>query len=218
MFEQLNENHIDIMEQHLIVPLAVSDILEHNLAVEPEMQYGLHMALSEIDPDSALLAIALCARDLAEKFYLEVPIAAALKKEAQYTIDAYGPNWIHHHKNGPMQADGYARILNDVPEDLEALADIMDALCGDIADEGLADNYNSAIAIAQLLSIQARAHMEIADYLLLEIQNDNQASAGDGAMLDTENKVSAMMDMTPAMDENASIDNNIILFPIDRVS
>ncbi len=218
MFEQLNEKHINTMEQQLIVPLAVSDILEHNLAVEPDMQYSLHMALSEIDPDSALLAIALCARDLADKFYLEVPIAAALKKEAQYIIDTYGPNWIHHHKNEPIQAEGYARLLNDVPEDLEALADIMDALCGDIAEEGLSNNYNAAVAIAQLLSIQARAHMEIADYLLLEIQNEHKVESGDGALVDTENKVSAMMDITPSTADNQAIDNNIILFPIDRVN
>lgn len=218
MFEQLNEKHIDTMEQQLIVPLAVSDILEHNLAVEPDMQYSLHMALSEIDPDSALLAIALCTRDLANKFYLEIPIAAALKKESQYIIDTYGPNWIRHHKNEPMPAENYARLLNDVPEDLEALADIMDALCSDIEDEGLSDNYNTAVAIAQLLSIQARAHMEIADYLLLEIQNENMVESGDGALIDTENKVGNMLNMTPPTAENKAINNNIILFPIDRVN
>ena len=81
MLKQMSENDRDQLKSHLIVPLAVSDILYHDLDVAPDMQYGLHMALSEIDPDSALLAIALCAHDIAEKNLIYVPIASALKKK-----------------------------------------------------------------------------------------------------------------------------------------
>jgi hypothetical protein len=164
MFNQLNSNDIDQLQQHLIVPLAVSDILNHDLEVEPEMQYSLHMALSEIDPDSALLAIALSAYDLAEKFKSSFPIAVALQREADTIISEYGPTWLHHYKAGPMPTDVFESILETVPEDLEALADLMDAL---IADIDL--NQSSAICLANLLSIQARAHMEISDFILDEI-------------------------------------------------
>ena len=59
---RISSYQISELERHLIVPQAVGDILAHDLEVGDDMQYGLHMALSEIDPDSALLAIALCAQ------------------------------------------------------------------------------------------------------------------------------------------------------------
>lgn len=195
MFEQLEQNHFDTLEQNLIVPLAVGDILKHDLPVEPEMQYGLHMALSEIDPDSALLAIALCALEIAEKFYLEVPIASALKKEAQDIIGNYAPNWLHHHKHGPMPTEIYQSVLNDAPEDLEALADIMDALAADVGED-----YESIDILINVLSIQARAHMEIAEYLLLEMEIENKPK----------NNIPA-----PSLETVGG--DNIILFPINRV-
>lgn len=199
MFEQLKPDHLDLLEQNLIVPLAVGDILKHNLLVEPDMQYGIHLALSEIDSDSAVLAIALCALALADKFYLEVPIAAALKNEAQDIIGNYAPNWIYHHQHGPMQSEIYNSILSDIPEDLEALADIMDALAGDLDPE-----FENIQSLIYILSIQARAHMEIAEYLLLEMDIEKEID-------DSE------QDDAPAPKLNHANGDNIILFPIDRV-
>jgi hypothetical protein len=202
MFDQIKPDHLDLLEQNLIVPLAVGDILKHNLPVEPEMQYGLHMALSEIDPDSAVLAVALCALNIAEKFYLEIPIAAGLKKEAQEIIGNYAPNWIYHHKRGPMQSEIYTSILSDIPEDLEALADIMDALAADLDHE-----FENIESLIHILSIQARAHMEISEYLLTEIDTENEKNAEE----DTEN----MASKTSVSHANGE---NVILFPIDRVN
>lgn len=200
MFEQLKPDHLDLLEQNPIVPLAVGDILKHDLPVEPDMQYGIHLALSEIDPDSAVLAIALCALEIAEKFYLEVPIASALKKEAQDIIGNYAPNWIYHHQHGPMQSEIYNSILSDVPEDLEALADIMDALAAD-----LDSRYENIESLIHILSIQARAHMEIAEYLLLEMDFEKEIEYCE-------------QDDAPAPKLNHAHGDNIILFPINRVS
>lgn len=201
MFKPLPEDQIGQLQQHLIVPLAVSDILKHDLDVEPEMQYGLHMALSEIDPDSALLAIALCASDLATKCFTDAHIAGALAKEANNIIAEYGPTWLRYHNRGPMPADVFESILTTVPEDLEALADLMDALCGDIDNE-----HSSTSMLANLLSIQARAHMEIADYILDEIQRE-KASEGETA---SDNGTIAETD---EIDMDAYTGNNIIVFP-----
>lgn len=163
MLKEISSTEMDMLRQYLIVPLAVSDILYHNLEVEPDMQYGLHMALSEIDPDSALLAIALCASSLADKHLATIPIAIALQKEANNIIDEYGPIWLEHHNREPMPTSVYTELLETVGEDLEALADLMDALCADI------DEKESAAGIlSNLLSVQARAHMEITDFILAE--------------------------------------------------
>ncbi|MEM8833594.1 MAG: hypothetical protein AAGB32_03530 [Pseudomonadota bacterium] len=193
----MSENDRDQLKSHLIVPLAVSDILYHDLDVAPDMQYGLHMALSEIDPDSALLAIALCAHDIAEKNLIYVPIASALKKEADNIIEEYGRTWLRHHNNGPMPSDIYASILCTVGEDLEALADLMDALCADL------DIVNEATPIlCNLLSVQARAHIEITDFILAEIKSDHDMMAAPAE------------ETAPVAEKQAEFaGDNIILFP-----
>ena len=201
MFNPLAEDQIDRLQRYLIVPLAVADIIRHDLDVEPEMQYGLHMALSEIDPDSALLAIALCARDLSEKLSSEIHIASALQKEANSIIGEYGATWLRYHENGPMPSKVFQGLLQTVPEDLEALADLMDAVASDLDEI----NRTSLIALCNLLSIQARAHMEIAEYILAEIERDQRSGEGtpmgDGGMAGDE------------IDLDAHRGTNIILFP-----
>jgi len=131
MLNYITEDQLEKLREHLIVPLAISDILSHDLEVEPDMQYGLHMALSEIDPDSALLAIAICASDIAQKNMMASPIAAGLAREANNIIEDYGPTWLHHYNRGPMSPNEFEAVLDTVPEDLEAMADLLDALGAD---------------------------------------------------------------------------------------
>lgn len=200
MTQDLSQSEIDQLRQHLIVPLAIGDILHHDLGVEQDMQYGLHMALSEIDPDSALLAIALCAQDIASKTMMRAPIAAALHQEAAHILEGYGSTWLHHHKTGPMPENDFEAVLETVPEDLEAIADLMDALLADL-DE---DNSNVAV-LGELLSIQARAHMEIADYILAEIEFEKIST-------ETEKQESAA-GHRDQIDLDAHLGNNIIVFP-----
>ncbi len=200
MNKDLSQNEIDQLRQHLIVPLAVGDILHHDLPVEEDMQYGLHMALSEIDPDSALLAIALCAQDIASKAMMRAPIAAALYQEAAHILEEYGSTWLHHHRTGPMPENDFESILQTVPEDLEAMADLMDALIADLNE----DNSNITL-LGNLLSIQGRAHMEIADYILTEIEYERLLSA-----TDQQEERAGQRDQ---IDLDAHIGNNIIVFP-----
>lgn len=201
MDKDLSQTQIEKLRQHLIVPLAVGDILHHDLEIEPDMQYGLHMALSEIDPDSALLAIALCAQDIAAKTMMHAPIAAALHKEAANIIEEYGATWLHHFETGPMEENDFEGVLITVPEDLEAMADLMDALCADLEAD-----HTSPVIIANLLSIQARAHMEIAEYILNEIVYERGVDAFTSDKSDT-------MPTRDMIDLDAHVGNNIILFP-----
>lgn len=203
MSKELSQSQIDQLRQHLIVPLAVGDILHHDLAVEPDMQYGLHLALSEIDPDSALLAIALCAKNIAEKTRQRAPIAQGLCKEAEFMIEEYGATWLHHYKSGPMSDNDFETILQTIPEDLEAMADLLDALCADLDEEG-----SAAVLLANILSIQARAHMEIADYMLSELAFEK--SVQDAKEQDKP------MPSQETIDLKAHVGDNIILFPGTR--
>ena len=84
-------------------------------------------------------------------------------------MDQHG---LRYQNRGPMPTEVFEQTLKTVPEDLEALADLMDALCGDIDNE-----HSSTSILASLLSIQARAHMEIAEYILAEMQRETTLQA-----------------------------------------
>lgn len=194
----MTNDDVTLLEQKLIIPSAVSDIIQHNLNVGEEMEYNLHMALSEIDPDSALLAIALCARAIAEKHINEAPIASALSVEANNIIDEYAPTWLRYQKGSPMPSEQYASILQTVPEDLEALADLLDALAADLEEtDKVTEGY---LALANVFVIQARAHMEIASFVLEEIDSEQEIPA-------------EPISMAPKVAEQATAGDNIILFP-----
>lgn len=192
----LNDTQLALLHTHLVVPLAIGDILYGELALTDDVQYELHEALSEVDPDSALLAIAVGAKHIAQALQENSPIAAALSIECDKILDEYGPEWLSNYHKGPVDEDRLYDLLQHIPEDLESLADLLDTLC-----LGVEDAEDPVKKLCDILSIQARAHMEIADFILTELayeEGENLAGA-----------YSAHMVPDKA--------DNIILFPIHRV-
>lgn len=189
----LNEQQLALLHTYLMVPIAVGDYLYNNTRVSDDGQYALHEALSEIDPDSALLAIAISAKHIALRYVNHIPVAAALSLEASKIIDDYGPDWLANYRGAPLDEDSLRESLSHVPEDLESLADLLDAV-----RLTLSDSEDPCLILCDILSIQARAHMEIADYILTELDRDE----GEGFCAADYSTASA-----PAGD-------NIILFPI----
>lgn len=199
----LTKEQIEHLNTKLIVPMAVNDILTYGLEVEPEMQYGLHEALSEIDPDSALLAIALSAQQISGISKASYPIASGLYNESVQILNDYGPDFIRDLKRGSIPQENFLDILKTVPEDLEAMADLLDALCADIEDE-----LSPIVMLANLLSIQARAHMEIAMYILEEAgktENKEPFTIQDKFPQENDLEIENIITKAPV--------NNIILFP-----
>jgi hypothetical protein len=188
------------LHAYLVVPVAVSDALLSAAPLEGETQYGLHVALSEIDPDSALLAIALSAYRIAQDYTGQIPVASALKMEADKIIQDYAPDWLAHYHDHPVQGDALYDLLSHVPEDLEALADLLESLQASIRDP-----QDPAHTLCAVLAIQARAHMEIADYVLTAIENEN---------LGLEEETDRFN--TPVLFEEITPGSNIILFPFHR--
>ena len=187
----LSEDQLARLHTHLIVPVTVGDILYNNLDVEDDMQFGLHEALSELDPDAALLAIAVSAKHIALRYIDAMPIAAALSLEASKVIDEYGPDWLSYAGGKVMGRDAAKDMLTYIPEDLESLADLLDTLSLSIRDKD-----DPAHMLCSILSIQARAHMEIADFVLSEMEREDSGE---------ESQAASMM--------HAAQGDNIILFP-----
>ena len=188
------------LHAYLVVPVAVADALASAAPLEGETQYGLHVALSEIDPDSALLAIALSSYRIAQDFTGKIPVASALKMEADKIIQDYAPDWLAHYHDHPVQGDDLYDLLSHVPEDLESLAELLESLQASIRD-----SLDPAHTLWSVLAIQARAHMEIADYVLSELENENIDAGQDRDMFET-----------PVLFAGDQPGGNIILFPIHR--
>jgi len=203
----LTSEQIEHLHAKLIVPIAVNDILNYGLEVEPDMQYGLHEALSEIDPDSALLAIALSAQHIAQFARNSYPIASGLYNESNQIVSDYGPDFIKDLKRGTLAEKDFLDVLMTVPEDLEALADLLDALSSEYEDE-----LAPVVTLANLLSIQARAHMEIANYILEEagrIESEGMPSFS----IQEKKPDTFEQEIQATAQKNISAGDNIILFP-----
>jgi hypothetical protein len=188
------------LHAYLVVPVAVADALASAAPLEGETQYGLHVALSEIDPDSALLAIALSAYRIAQDFTGQIPVASALKMEADKIIQDYAPDWLAHYHDHPVMGDDLYDLLCHVPEDLESLADLLESLQASIRD-----TQDPAHTLCAVLSIQARAHMEIADYVINELENEALGLDEDRDTFDA-----------PTLFAAEEPGSNIILFPMHR--
>lgn len=191
----LNEQQLALLHTYLMVPIAVGDYLYNNTKVSDDGQYALHEALSEIDPDSALLAIAISAKHIALRYVNHIPVAAAMSLEASKIIDDYGPDWLANYRGAPLDEDSLRSSLVHVPEDLESIADLLDSV-----RMALSDTEDPCIVLCDILAIQARAHMEIADYILTELDRD-------------ESEGFRIADYTAAA-VTAPTGDNIILFPI----
>lgn len=200
----VTEKDVAKLHAYLVVPIAVADAMMAGTPLEEDTQYGLHVALSEIEPDSALLAIALSAQRIASEFRMIIPMASALKIESDSIIAEYGPEWLANYHRHPMQGADLFDLLCHVPEDLESLADLLLTL-----QALLPDPDHPAYTLCSILAIQARAHMEIADYVLTELENDI-ATGGWERLSPTRDDFGINAPLTKTAGDN------IILFPIHR--
>lgn len=175
----------------LVVPIAVGDILINQEPIDGDMHYALHETLSDMDPDTALLAISVSALQVTAHLDPNIPLACALKIEAEKMLEEYGKDWLSHSDGKITSRDGEDLFdaLTHIPEDLEGLADLLDTL-----DAGLHQSYGVIKDVAGILSVQARAHSQIAEFILSEL---------DGADIQT----------TPHLTDESQADDNVILFP-----
>lgn len=193
MQRALSIEDFSTLQASLVVPVIVGDIMLGTEPLDDEARYALHDSLCEIDPDSALLAIALCAQHVAAPFIGKIPVAVAVKYEAEKLLHEYGPEWLANYNGGPVDEDALFELLQTLPEDLEAMADLLDAMAASIVHD------TTARDLCKILSVQARAHMDVAEYIIGELE-----AALSGA---------APQDAPESVHANT---NNVIDFPLGR--
>jgi hypothetical protein len=155
---QLNDQQIIRLHRDLLAPVVVHEIMTGKDALDETALYTLDVMIAEYKPDTALLCIALCAAHIAEKFSASMPIAGSLGFEASRIAHAFGPAWIANSDSRLNDSHEMKIIdlLEQMPEDFEALADLMDALRTHLPDQ------SEGSMLCDMLSQSARSFI---DYL-----------------------------------------------------
>lgn len=147
-----------------IVPLIVAQIFAGTETLDDMAEYTIHDMIGDLKPDCGLLCIALCATEIAAH-YPRTAIAATLAMESERVIAEFGALWLHHGLGARADALQTIRAsLVHIPEDLETLADLLDATQGE-----LPAHAHTARTLCDMLALQARAHAESAEEELYNI-------------------------------------------------
>lgn len=164
----LTDDQYASLQARFVVPIAVKMILDDTQQLDEGCENALHESLSQFAPDTALLCLALCARHVAMSAP-DSPIVKMLDLSATRIADEYGFALLAEDEQQTRLNDRDAlTLMTQVPEDLEELATLMDAVlnqCGPHSPAGL---------ICDILSVQALVHAERAGHELAVLSVSGQ--------------------------------------------
>ncbi len=187
----LNHKNLAIMANRLQVPVIISDILDGKGELTDDVQYGLHELISDFQPDTALLSIAMGARKIAVIHKDASASTKVLEAECTRIINEYGSLWLKNAQHENIEPEDLIDILIHTAEDLESLAELLDM---NECFLRIKDNGTAAM-LCEVLYVQAKSHAMIAEAFL---------AAADAKLEQTQSDISA----APAV-----ITDNIIQFP-----
>ena len=193
----LSEHDLAGLTNRLQVPLIIQDILNDQGALTDDVQYGLHEILSDYEPDSALLCIALSARKIATRFQHRVANLAVLKIECDRIIADYAELWLNNAKDRPVDDNLVFDTLMNIPEDLEGLAELLE-----INKAFLQRHSADAANLCEILIVQANAQILVAETFveIMDTDSEEDIMANDNGLADI-----------PA--QAAATGGNVIQFP-----
>lgn len=192
----LNKLEIARLAAKLKVPDLACEVITMHKTIEADAHYALHDALADMQADEALLSIAIIARHIAESSTESSAGKNVLSLECERIINEYGPLWLYHQQSGKTDNSYLIGLLENIPEDLETLAELIDI---NLCDGGEARNIAE---ICDILIIQAGAHAIIAEEFL------NVMNAQDIAAPSSTSSPKTGHFIAPA-----AIETNVIAFP-----
>ena len=148
------------IQSQLVVPVIIGYMLRGLEPYDDIAEYTMEDMIGSMWPDSALLTIAFSAKQIADH-NAHLPMLSALGIEASRVIASYAPLWVAHSHGESADGDEIRSLLTNIPEDLEALADLLDA-----SSVALVDTTSAAGPLCELLGSQALAHKSFAEYKL----------------------------------------------------
>lgn len=161
MIRALTDDDLARLHAKFVVPLAVSGMLRGDEELDDGAEYALQDIIAQLQPDTALLCMALCAQHIAIGTS-HVPVGRALGLEAGKLVEEYGPLWLAHEAGKPdIDPDMVDAAIAEVPGNLELMRDLFEAACGVLGEE-----MAVPAILCDILARQADMHREYAELAL----------------------------------------------------
>ena len=141
----------------LQVPVIVSDIMHGQDILTRDTQYALHEAISDLQPDSALLCIAFSGRKIAGTIAQPPASVQVLGMECDRIIDDYAGMWLRNAQGGSVSQQDAFDVLSTAAEDLECLGELL-GQC-EVHLRGIDDK---AVTLCTIMRVQAQAQALVA--------------------------------------------------------
>jgi len=158
----------------LQTPVIIQDILDGTGELTNDVHLGLHEVLSEDQPDSALLSIAISALKIAMHYKTEFATMPILAMEAKRIIVEYGPIWLRNAQNRNVDDTLVFETLVHIPEDLDSLAELLE-----MTNLAIGQQNPDIAALCQIMIVQSGAQALIAETFLesmdmLDIETEDE--------------------------------------------
>ncbi len=155
----LSDKDIAKLYTSLELPIVAGDSINEGHMLDPDEEFAFHEAMSDMQPDAALLCMALCA----EQIYFSLPAgimeADALLLEIDTILNIYGTLWlVRITEDKPVPEEFILDALKNLPEDLARIRELMAEL-----DINLPHEAEVASQLLGIMQIQAEANVMIAE-------------------------------------------------------
>lgn len=155
----LNDKELAKIANRLQAPLIISDIMAGECVLTGDVQYGLHILISDLQVDSALLCIALGGLQITNSQHKASLGISILKLQCESIVNDYAAHWLQNSSVTGTDSHDMADTMSCISEDLEGLSELLDTA---LNNRTQAKN-DPAFSLLKILSIQAKAHAAIAE-------------------------------------------------------
>ncbi len=162
----LSNQQLATLCNKLQAPVVISEILDERCALTDEVQYALHEVISDLNPDSAVLCIALAARKIAGMTDSNAQTIPIMRMECDRIIEEYGEILIQAaNENEEERGERVLEMLDVISEDLEGLTELLE-FCSDFVFY----DHKIIAELCSILQIQARAHALITEQFAMAVE------------------------------------------------
>lgn len=154
----LSDKDIAKLYTQLELPIVVNEALAEQHTLYPDEEYAFHHALSDMQPDAALLCMALCCDQICISLSEISEQSEKLMMKAENIIANYGGLWmVRMIEEKPVPEEFIIDALKKLPEDHAHLKNIMMEL-----DEMLPHEEETISQLLEIMQIQAESNVMIA--------------------------------------------------------
>jgi hypothetical protein len=174
MHKSTDTLEITLLETKFIIPMIIGQMLEGLEPLDQVAEFTIHDMIGRMEPDTALLCIALSARRIA-KANAHLPIANVLEIESENIIFDYAPMWLANAAGEQIDEGDILTLLENLPEDLESLSVLIKTTQASILLE-----KELAYRLCEILSFQAESFKNFTeDYFEYQTKQDQIKSFAD---------------------------------------